>query len=340
LFSALTKCGSNLLALHLLESPKVDEVACELLGGRNPEVEKISWSNNTVWIDRAQSTGIRGVVEAVWNFHIGGYQVCEKWLKDRKGRTLSKDDIAHYQRIVVAIGETIPLMKEIDEVIEQHGGWPEAFQANEGAVTTGTAAEGVVPIMRATSQYQAPKPPVRKVAERRAETGQGDGGSESSEDDSPGAVAGGILELEPNELMCRIRAVFLTGGARSREDSIRDLAESLAHKRLGSRIRRAADNALRTAARRGIIDNNHGELCASQGSINDYPRDFLKKQFLASLEGYDWQDREESIRRFGRWMGFRRTASSIRSVAKSLINGLIREQRLVTDGPSIRRTVG
>jgi hypothetical protein len=69
------------------------------------------------------------VREEVWNFHIGGYQVCEKWLKDRKGRTLSKDEIAHYQKIVVALSETIRLMKEIDGVIEQHGGWPGAFQA-------------------------------------------------------------------------------------------------------------------------------------------------------------------------------------------------------------------
>jgi hypothetical protein len=59
--------------------------------------------------------------------HIGGYQVCEKWLKDRKGRTLSKDDLAHYGRIVVALNETIRLMKEIDQTIEKHGGWPGAF---------------------------------------------------------------------------------------------------------------------------------------------------------------------------------------------------------------------
>ena len=65
--------------------------------------------------------------EAVWNFHIGGYQVCEKWLKDRKGRKLSKDDIAHYQKIVVALNETIRIMAEIDAVIEKHGGWPGAF---------------------------------------------------------------------------------------------------------------------------------------------------------------------------------------------------------------------
>ena len=58
------------------------------------------------------------------NFHIGGYQVCEKWLKDRKGRTLTKDDLTHYQKIVVALSETIRLMAEIDAVIEKHGGWP------------------------------------------------------------------------------------------------------------------------------------------------------------------------------------------------------------------------
>ena len=67
------------------------------------------------------------VREEVWHFHIGGYQVCQKWFKDRKGRTLTKDDLAHYQKIVVALSETIRLMTEIDSAIEQHGGWPCAF---------------------------------------------------------------------------------------------------------------------------------------------------------------------------------------------------------------------
>jgi len=49
-------------------------------------------------------------------------------LKDRKGRTLSDEDLAHYQKIVVALSETIRLMKEIDEVIDAHGGWPGAFR--------------------------------------------------------------------------------------------------------------------------------------------------------------------------------------------------------------------
>ena len=73
------------------------------------------------------TVGFRGVPEEVWNFHIGGYQVCEKWLKDRKGRTLTAEDITHYHRIVIALHETIRIMREIDEVIEAHGGWPGAF---------------------------------------------------------------------------------------------------------------------------------------------------------------------------------------------------------------------
>ena len=65
-----------------------------------------------------------GVTPDVWEFHIGGYQVCEKWLKDRRQRKLSYEDISHYEKIVVALGETIRLMKQIDEIIDSHGGWP------------------------------------------------------------------------------------------------------------------------------------------------------------------------------------------------------------------------
>ena len=80
--------------------------------------------------------GFEGVPEEVWDFHIGGYQVCHKWLKDRKGRTLSGEDIEHYQKIVVALSETIRIMVEIDEVIEEHGGWPGAFLASDNPAGT------------------------------------------------------------------------------------------------------------------------------------------------------------------------------------------------------------
>ncbi|HMG76607.1 MAG TPA: type ISP restriction/modification enzyme [Pyrinomonadaceae bacterium] len=75
-----------------------------------------------VWINREQY--FEGVPPKVWNFHVGGYQVCQKWLKDRKGRKLTYDDPTHYQRIVSALSETIRLMSEIDIAIDGHGAWP------------------------------------------------------------------------------------------------------------------------------------------------------------------------------------------------------------------------
>jgi len=136
LFRALARLGGELVSLHLMESPKLNHHLTTYVGPENPEVEKVSYSHDTVWLDKAQTRGFRGVPEAVWHFHIGGYQVCEKWLKDRQanggknprpGRQLNEDDINHYQRIVVALHETIHLMGEIDAVINQHGGWPDAF---------------------------------------------------------------------------------------------------------------------------------------------------------------------------------------------------------------------
>ena len=127
----LARIGDELIALHLLESSKLDKSGSELIGNRQPFVEKLSWSQDTVWIDKAQTNGFRSVSEAVWNFRIGGYQVCEKWLKDRKGCSLSPADIAHYYKIVIALGETIRLMDEIDATIEQYGGWPDAFTTAE-----------------------------------------------------------------------------------------------------------------------------------------------------------------------------------------------------------------
>jgi predicted helicase len=56
------------------------------------------------------------VPEVAWNFYIGGYQPAQKWLKDRKGRTLSFEDIFHYQKIIVALTETDRIMREIDTI--------------------------------------------------------------------------------------------------------------------------------------------------------------------------------------------------------------------------------
>jgi hypothetical protein len=141
LFRDLARIGGSLVALHLMRSPKLDDILTTYTGPANPEVQRVGWSSDTVWLDArtpkrgqlatAGTIGFSGVTEVVWNFHIGGYQVCEKWLKDRKGRNLSTEDVTHYQKIIVALSETIRLMDEIDVLIEDHGGWPRAFSATE-----------------------------------------------------------------------------------------------------------------------------------------------------------------------------------------------------------------
>jgi hypothetical protein len=65
-----------------------------------------------VHINKDQYFG--NVPEVAWNFYIGGYQPAQKWLKDRKGRTLSLDDLRHYAKIIIALTETDRLMKAID----------------------------------------------------------------------------------------------------------------------------------------------------------------------------------------------------------------------------------
>ena len=110
--------------------------------------------------DEPGTTGFQGVPEEVWDFQIGGYQVCHKWLKDRKGRTLSDEDIAHYQKIVVALSETIRIMAEIDEVIEAHGGWPDAFQTESEA---NTASEGTAKVLPFRPRTIEPAPEDRYV---------------------------------------------------------------------------------------------------------------------------------------------------------------------------------
>ena len=77
-FSALAELGNELISIHLLESSLLDKPNTEFIGDRRCEIEKASWSHNTVWIDKDLTTGFKGVSEEVWGYHVGGYQVCEK----------------------------------------------------------------------------------------------------------------------------------------------------------------------------------------------------------------------------------------------------------------------
>ncbi|WP_199245878.1 type ISP restriction/modification enzyme [[Phormidium] sp. ETS-05] len=122
LFWSLVTVGDRLVQLHLMETTG-QEIATYPIPGSDV-VEKVKYNEQLqqVWINSEQY--FAPVTPDIWSFYVGGYQVCEKWLKDRKGRVLSFDDLTHYQNIVSILAETIELMGEIDGMIEEFGGFP------------------------------------------------------------------------------------------------------------------------------------------------------------------------------------------------------------------------
>jgi len=138
LFKRLVALGNELVNLHLLgenlfESSKTildDSSKWNIkIGGTAPanleewKVVDVRYDEKErrVYVNAGQY--FEGVEKEVWEFMVGGYQVCEKWLKDRKKaeRVLSTDDLKHYMKIVVSLRETIRIMGEIDKAIPV---WP------------------------------------------------------------------------------------------------------------------------------------------------------------------------------------------------------------------------
>ncbi|NLB65538.1 MAG: N-6 DNA methylase [Lentisphaerae bacterium] len=129
LFEKMAGLGEQLVGLHLLNSPALDPPDCRFEGDGDNRVEKdrntglrYDAAEERVYINDVQH--FAPVPEAVWTYQIGGYQVCEKWLKDRRTRKLTLDEIRAYCRIVTALGKTIALQDEIDETyaeVEERG---------------------------------------------------------------------------------------------------------------------------------------------------------------------------------------------------------------------------
>jgi predicted helicase len=102
--------GSRLRRLHLLEDVPELQTTFPIADGN--VVENVRYVDGKVLINKTQYFG--NVPFSVWNFYIGGYQPAQKYLKDRKGRVLSFEEIHHYQKIVAVQKETIKLMEEVD----------------------------------------------------------------------------------------------------------------------------------------------------------------------------------------------------------------------------------
>ncbi|AKQ42829.1 hypothetical protein CP97_13515 [Aurantiacibacter atlanticus] len=138
-FAALVPLGRRLVALHLLkpeDEPVLKNPDIRFAGTGEAQAEKgyPKYKNGKVEINA--NRWFEDVSKETWDFHVGGYQVCDKWLKDRAGkggknprpgRVLTEEDILHYRRVVTALTETRKIMAEIDQAIDKHGGWPGAF---------------------------------------------------------------------------------------------------------------------------------------------------------------------------------------------------------------------
>ena len=122
LFWELVKKGDRLVQLHLMKATG-KEISSYPVAGSNL-VEQVKYDENKQQISINSDQYFAGIPPQIWNFYIGGYQVCQKWLKDRKGRHLSYDDLEHYQQIISILGESIAIMETIDIIINKYGGFP------------------------------------------------------------------------------------------------------------------------------------------------------------------------------------------------------------------------
>jgi predicted helicase len=118
IFIKLGKLGKQLADLHLLKSKELENPIAKFPVEGNNKVEKLiykpveSGTAPSLYINKEQY--FNGITEEVWQYQIGGYRVCDKWLKERKGRTLTLEEITVYCKIVTALSKTIELQKEID----------------------------------------------------------------------------------------------------------------------------------------------------------------------------------------------------------------------------------
>lgn len=111
-FAHVSAEGETLRRLHLMEDAAIGETPFPFEGDGDSVVDRPRYEDGKVWINADQ--GFAGVSPIAWNFFIGGYQPAQKWLKDRRGRALSWEDIRHYQKVLKILAETDRIMHAID----------------------------------------------------------------------------------------------------------------------------------------------------------------------------------------------------------------------------------
>ncbi|MBN1761487.1 MAG: N-6 DNA methylase [Methanomicrobia archaeon] len=118
LFKNLSALGKELVDLHLLQHPSLSETGVGFPVSGTNTVEKVSYDEENEWVYFNKTQYFDGISKAVWDYQIGGYQVLMKYLKDRKGRELTWEEIVHYMKVAAAIRRTIVVQEEIDGVMK------------------------------------------------------------------------------------------------------------------------------------------------------------------------------------------------------------------------------
>jgi len=118
LFIKMGALGKELVKLHLLSSKKLSNPISKFRGKGSGTVEKVKYNEQEKRIYINNDNYFDNVEKVVWEYQIGRYQVCNKWLKDRKGRVLSLAETEQYCKIVTAIAKTLEIQQEIDTLYQ------------------------------------------------------------------------------------------------------------------------------------------------------------------------------------------------------------------------------
>jgi len=119
LFNQMAEFGERLVGLHLMKSPELDITATRFQGIGNGRIERPRYDAQTKRLYINLNQYFEDIPDSVWDYQIGGYQICDKWLKDRKGRDLSLEEIKHYCKVVTSIKKTMELQPSIDKAFKE-----------------------------------------------------------------------------------------------------------------------------------------------------------------------------------------------------------------------------
>jgi hypothetical protein len=126
-FNELAALGEEIIKVQVNPQYRSPDSQTAFVGQSGSVIGKCRWTSDSLFLGEDQSIRFVGLSKDIWEFHYGGYQVLNKWLKDRRGEVLTEEMVQTILSICDRLGQSITLMSRIDVCIDAHGGWPGAF---------------------------------------------------------------------------------------------------------------------------------------------------------------------------------------------------------------------